>query len=224
MSAGYRLYGGVWTRAVGVMMVLEELGLAYESLPLDLLGGEHRRAEFLAMNPAGFVPLLITPEGQHLHEASAIMLHLAEKHDPGGLVPALDDPERGLFLSRYIYVGNDIQPPAKRFFFSRRYALRPEDTSLVHAQARAAAEERWSVLDGFLAEGDGPFHLGERFTVADIQVAYWANYGFDELDDITGAFPAVKRLFTAVSERPKSGALLAQQRETLLAWRAKRRS
>jgi len=214
MTQPYRLYGELWSRAVGPMMVLEELDLAYEVVPVDAWGGGLEKPSFLDINPAGFLPALTTPDGEHLHENAAIMLYLAERHGGPDLVPGPQEADRGRFLSRFFFLTNDIQPPSKRFFFSHRYALRREDVPAVHDQARKAAEERWSVLDGMLA-GDGPWHLGQRFSIADLQMAVWAAYGFEDVDDIIAAFPAVRRVFEGVLARPKSGHLLLRQRKAL---------
>jgi hypothetical protein len=69
----YILYGGDFTRAVLVQWVLEEGKLDYELRKIDILKGEHRAAEFLAINPAGFVPVLITPDGDALYEVAALI-------------------------------------------------------------------------------------------------------------------------------------------------------
>ena len=95
----YILYGGDFTRAVLVQWVLEEGNLDYELRKIDLAKGEHRAAEFLAINPAGLVPVLITPEGEAVYEAAALMLYLADRHQLTELAPAVTDPLRGLFLS-----------------------------------------------------------------------------------------------------------------------------
>ena len=68
----YILYGGDFTRSALVQWVLEEGGLEYELRTIDIFKGEHRASEFLAINPAGLVPVLITPEGQaYLRENEA---------------------------------------------------------------------------------------------------------------------------------------------------------
>ena len=59
----YVLYGCDFTRAALVQWVLDEGGLEYELRKIDISKGEHRAVEFLAINPAGFVPVLVTPDG-----------------------------------------------------------------------------------------------------------------------------------------------------------------
>ena len=76
----YVLYGGDFTRAPLVQWVLEEGGLEYELREVDIVKGEHRTAEFRAINPAGLIPVLITPEGEALYEVAALMIYLADRH------------------------------------------------------------------------------------------------------------------------------------------------
>ena len=69
------------------------------------------------------------------------------------------------------------------------------------------ARERWSVLDGFLV-ADGPYHLGERFSLLDLHMAVWVNYGLGTARDLADEFPAVGACFARVMARLKAAALL----------------
>jgi glutathione S-transferase len=135
----YVLYGGDFTRSVLVQWVLEEGKLAYELRKIDLAKGEHRAAEFLAINPAGLVPVLITPEGDALYEVAALMVYLADRHQLTELAPAVTDPQRGRFLSAVFYIASDIQSEMKRFHFPHRYSLRTEDNAGIQDLAKASA-------------------------------------------------------------------------------------
>src|SRR5689334_19381848 len=120
----YILYGGDFTRAPLVQWVLEEGELPYELRKINILKGEHRAPEFLAINPAGLVPVLITPEGEALYEVAALMVYLADRHQLTGVAPAMTDPRRGLFLSTVFYIASDIQAEMKRFHFPHRFSLK----------------------------------------------------------------------------------------------------
>lgn len=207
MAAPYILYGGGFTRALGPQMVLEEGGLPYELRQVDIARGEHRRPDFLALNPAGYVPALVTPEGDCLHEAAAIMLYLADRHRLADLAPAPDEAQRGVFLARLFYFTNDVQPSLKRTYYAHRYALRREDEAAVRAQSEAMARARWQVLEDGLATA-GPYHLGERFSLLDLHLAMWSAYGFRRPLDLLDDMPACRRLFDLVRARPLAGPLL----------------
>ena len=205
----YILYGGRFTRAVGPQMVLEEGGLEYELREVDIFAGEHRTPAFLAVNPAGYVPALITPEGEALHEAAAIMLYLADRHRLDDLAPPPGGPERGPFYSKLFFLTNDVQPAMKRYYYPHRYAADDADTPRVKARALETARERWAVVDGHLAQ-HGPYHLGDRFSLVDFYMAMWAAFGFKPCGDLKAEFPAVRRCYDLVAARPKVAALLKE--------------
>jgi len=81
-----KLYEFAPTRSIRVRWTLQELGVDFESIPVNLMAGEHRRPEFLEINPAGKVPVLVDGD-LVLTESVAIVLYLAEKYPDKGLVP-----------------------------------------------------------------------------------------------------------------------------------------
>ena len=203
----YILYGGGVTRSLGPQMILEEAGLPYEPRSLDEHAGEHRQTSYLAINPDGVMPALVTPEGEVLHEAAAIMLWLAERHGLDGLAPPAGDPQRGLFLAKLFFQTNEIQTAMARFFRPERCSTDPMHAPAIRDRARAEALDRWALLDGFLAAG-GPFHLGTRFSLLDLHMTLWAAYGLDGATEVTDRFPAVRRCFEATIARPRVGPLV----------------
>jgi glutathione S-transferase len=76
-----KLYGGARSRASIVHWYLEELGLAYEFVMLDMQAGEHRQAPFTTVNPFGKVPAIEDGDFK-LWESGAILLYLDEKYGP----------------------------------------------------------------------------------------------------------------------------------------------
>lgn len=205
----YILYGGKFTRAVGPQMVLEEAGLPYEVRSIDIVAGEHRDPGFLSINPAGFVPALVTPEGAVLHEAAAIMLYLADRHHMRDLVPGVDTPERGIFYSKYFFLTNDIQPAMKRFYYPERYSSDPADAPRIRAQAFDMSLERWSVVERHLAT-EGPYHLGKQISLVDLYMAVWVAYGTEKPYNLLDDYPAIRRCYLAVRERPHIKPLLME--------------
>lgn len=76
-----KLYGGARSRASIVQWYLEELGVPYEYVLLDMQAGEHRQPSYLAINPVGKVPAIVDGDLQ-LWESGAILLYLSEKYAP----------------------------------------------------------------------------------------------------------------------------------------------
>ena len=200
MYTRYILYGGRFTRALVVEMVLLEGDIPYELREIDIVNDEHRGAEYLAINPAGWVPALITPEGQTLYETPALNLYLAERHRLTHLVPRVEKPERGLFLSGLFSVHDDLEPIMKRYFYPHRTALREEDTPAVKQLALEAALDYLTVVETRRGQ-HGPYHLGERFSLVDLVMAYWTTL-IEEVGALE-ACPVIKQCMDDVVARPK---------------------
>ncbi len=134
----YVLYGGKITRAPLVQMVLDEGDIPYELREINIHGTRTPGAAYRAINPAGFVPAIITPEGDVLHETPAIMMYLAERHGLTHLAPSLSDPDRGKFLNAVFFIADDIQPEVKRFYYPHRYSPRKQTTNRYEHAPRSA--------------------------------------------------------------------------------------
>ncbi|MGI9316973.1 MAG: glutathione S-transferase family protein [bacterium] len=195
----YVLYGGEFTRALITQMVMAEGGIDYELREIDIVNNQHRREAFLKINPAGWVPALVTPEGAVLYETPAINLYLADHHHLVHLAPATDDPDRGRFLSALFYLSGELEPAMKRYFYPHRYALEPEDSEAMKHKALTDALERLAVVNQRLNAG-GPFHLGDRFSLVDLTLVYWA--GCLEEDMTLEQYPAVRRCTQLTLGRP----------------------
>ena len=216
---GYTLYGGGVTRSAVVEALLRELDRPYDLVAVDPLRGENRTPAYLKLNPAGFVPTLVTPEGEALHETVAMLIYLGDRHGDKGLAPGPSDASRGRYLARLLYLNNDIDGRTKSFFYPHRWSSDAADAPRIRDAAYEAIMERWRVYDTWLAE-DGPYALGATFTIADMFMALWAAYGLRETDDITRRFVHVARCYDAVVARPKGGPPIASVREALDRWKA----
>lgn len=148
-----KLYGGSRTRATIVRWYLEELGLAYENISLDLSAGEHRRSDFLAINPMGKLPAL-EDEGYKIWESGAILLYLADQY---GKTP-VDAKMRGILAQWVIFANATL---ALGIFLEDR-----RDQEL---------PKLLPPIDQILQQQ--PFLCGDTLSVADIAVASYLNYG-----------------------------------------------
>jgi glutathione S-transferase len=203
----YILYGGDFTRSGLVQWVLEEGGLQYAFRKIDIMKGEHKAAEFLAINPAGLVPVLITPEGEALTETAALMVYLADRHGLTDLAPTVTDPQRGLFLSTIFHLASDIQVEMKRFHFPHRFSPRPEDNVVIQGMAKSLVLSRLAVISDRLAKS-GPYTLGAHFSLADAFLCFWIAYL--DRDEVFSRLPLIAKLYGLVRARPKMAALLEE--------------
>src|SRR5580658_7451557 len=156
-------------RGFRVVWLLEEMGLAYRLRPVDLLAGVEKDAEFLAVNPAGFIPA-IQDGDVTMVESIAIMEYLMARYGPTPLAPDPNDSsfpayqqflhlgEAGLAASIYFVVG------------ARNFAPEAERHNWSAGQALEVFESRLGLVTRQLARS--PYLAGEQFTAADISVTY----------------------------------------------------
>ena len=81
-----KLYEFAPTRSIRARWTLQELGVEFEAVTVNLMAGEHRRPEFLKINPAGKLPVLVDGDTV-LTESIAIVTYLAEKYPEKKLIP-----------------------------------------------------------------------------------------------------------------------------------------
>ncbi len=211
----YILYGGGFTRAHMTEMVFAELGVPFKIEVVDTFKRENRSAEFLKINPAGFVPALATPEGIILFETAAINLYLAERHGAGSLAPAMDDPDRGVFLSSLFFLTDELEPALKRYFYPNRYGLRESDEKGIREKSLGYICQTLRVIDRHLIEA-GPFHLGDRFSLVDLTLSFWMNSIMDRHE--VSHFESINRCVSLVEERPDLHKLFVDLKERTKAY------
>lgn len=160
------LYGAMTSRAHRTVWMLKELGLPFEHVPTPFMDGSTRKPEFLALNPNGRVPVL-DDGGFLIHESMAINLYLARKHG-GPLAPA-GLHEEALSTQWGFWVVTEIEKPLLLAAAHRKlFAEGARDEELAQ-MAIAKLDRPFKVLDAHLATR--AHLLGERFTVADLNVA-----------------------------------------------------
>jgi glutathione S-transferase len=200
--SGLRIYGIARTRAFRALWMANELGIAYEHLPIEIGDAGARSPEFLAINPNGRLPVIVD-DGYVLFESLAITLYLAKKHANGRLYPAslegeakawqwsfwaISEVDRGVNIWSLHAVR---LPPAER-----NAALRDEALQVIAAP--------FKVLDAALAKQS--YLVGSDFTVADLNVAAVISRAVDM--DLS-AWPNLKSWLTRCLERPAARAALA---------------
>jgi glutathione S-transferase len=173
---GNRIMITVWGEGRGfrVVWLLEEMGLPYRLRPVDLLVGVENDPEFLAINPAGFIPAL--QDGEVIMvESIAIMEYLMARHGPTPLAPAPREPAFPAY-QQFLHLG--VAGPAASIYFvngARNIAPAAERNNWSAAQALDVFETRLSLVTRQLART--PYLAGETFTAADISVTYALELG-----------------------------------------------
>jgi glutathione S-transferase len=156
-------------RGFRVVWLLEEMGLAYRLRPVDLLAGVEKDAEYLAINPAGFIPA-IQDGDVTMVESIAIMEYLMARYGPTPLAPDPHDPAFPAY-QQFLHLG-EAGLAASMYFVvvSRNLAPEAERRNWGASKALEVFESRLGLVTRQLARS--PYLAGETFTAADISVTY----------------------------------------------------
>ena len=178
-----KLYWGPHTCAIGIHVLLEEIGAPYETEKIDVAGGATRRPSFSSVNPKGKVPTLVRNDGTVLTEFSAIATWLARSHPDKTLLPT-DAEGEARAVEVMAYVEGTIHGQGyARIFMPQRFE--PQDVvhqamglgrRSVRTLGMRMVEEGFAILDPQLARY--PYAVGEDFTIADAALFYaerWAS-------------------------------------------------
>jgi GSH-dependent disulfide-bond oxidoreductase len=185
-----------------VALLLEELGLPYEVVPVDTAKGEQHAPAFRAINPNGKVPAIVDTEGPggteaRVFDSSAILLYLGEKTGRFIGAPA-DRPE---LLSWLLFIAAGVGPFSGQAVHFQHAA--PEKIPYAVNRYRREIERHYRVLDRHLAGRD--FIVGADYSIVDMSAWGWLTRAARVLpgaDDPLAAFPNLKRLFETVDARP----------------------
>ena len=161
------LYHSAQSRSVRPRWLLEELGVPYETVRLNLQEGDQRKPEYLKINPNGTVPALVD-DGVKLFESAAICEYLADKFPEKRLAPPPGTPARGYYY-QWIHFGmSTLEPPLITIFLHT--VMKPEAERLPQLVGPAREQLRGSlaVLDQALV--GRTFVVGDDLTAADVVV------------------------------------------------------
>jgi GST-like protein len=188
-----------WTTPNGYkpLILLEELGLAYEIKPIDIGADAQKTPEFLRINPNGKIPALRDhdpPNGPvTVFESGAILIYLAEK--TGKLLPA-SEPGRSRVIEWLMFQMASVGPMLGQLGHFRRAA--PEQIPYAIERYQKEQERIYKVLDGRLAESE---HLADEYSIADIATFPWIS-GATRLGVDTAPYPNLARWEQAIKARP----------------------
>jgi glutathione S-transferase len=158
-----KLFHAAGSCSLASLIALEEAGAAYELMRMSTRDGDQRRPEYLAVNPKGRVPALVTEQGV-LTETPAILAYVAQTHPAANLAP--DDPwdfARMQSFNSYLCATVHVAHAHKH----RGYRWATEETSFADMRAKVAANEAdcFALIEAEYLQG--PWVMGEQYTVAD---------------------------------------------------------
>jgi glutathione S-transferase len=173
-----------FSRAAGVIWMLEEVGAPYELRFVDIMKGEQKSPDVVALNRMGKLPVLVDGDAV-VTEAAAIGLYLADRYAYGRLSPKVDDPARGTYLRWSLFAPSVVEPGSMA-----------KQAGWTFKESQAG----WGSYEAMLASMENAvtgreFLLGNTFSMAD--VIFGGTLRFMLMVKLLEARPA----FTAYAER-----------------------
>ena len=199
-----KLYGFPPTRTIRAQWVLQELDLEFEYVQVDPTKGEHRRPEFLALNPAGKLPVLVDDD-LVLNESVAIVLYLAEKYPQKGFLP-VDLQARAEVYRWLLFTVTELEQPVWRIQrHTHGYPIEKRLPPEIH-NARQDFLDMAAVMEKHLATR--PVLVGDNVTVADFIAAYTLDMA--SLVHLLENLPNLRAYMERMYARPKAPQRIAQ--------------
>ncbi|HDR9771025.1 TPA: glutathione S-transferase family protein [Burkholderia cepacia ATCC 25416] len=202
-----KLYGFAGTRSQRALWGLKELDADFEFVSVNLLQGEHKRPEFLRLNPAGKVPVLVDGD-LVIPESAAIVLYLADKYPEKALLPV--DPALRAQAYRWVmFAVTELEQPLWRItrhsFLYPPEKRSPADIELARDDFRTMAV----ILDKHLEGRE--FIVGDTLTVADCVTAYLIDWAGE--CNLIESFPQLRAYLERLYARPNAPQRIADARK-----------
>lgn len=192
-----KLYHSPQSRSVRPRWLLEEIGVPYELVTLELRGTQMKSPEYLEIHPHGAVPALVDGEVT-LFESAAICLHLADKFPEKHLAPPVGTPARARYYQWIIYTMATLEPPVIDVFMHTAMLPEEQRSAAIADAGRAKLAACARVLGDALA--NRPYMLGEQFSAADVMVG--STLAWAQMMGLLGSYPVLEAYVKRCSERP----------------------
>jgi glutathione S-transferase len=184
-------YHNPQSRARIVHWMLEEVGVAYQTELLRLDRGEHKKPEFLAINPMGKIPTIRHGEVV-VTETAAICAYLADAFPAANLAPAATSAARGTYYRWLFFGAGCVEPALVDRMFDRPPVERPV------ALGYGSYEDTLRTLEQAVSKGK--WILGEQFSAADVYIG--SQIGWGMLVKAIEPRPAFQEYVARCGERP----------------------
>lgn len=161
MSDTIIFYNNPMSRGRVVHWMLEELGAKYEMRILDWQKAEHKKPDYLKLNPMGKIPTIVH-NGVVVTETNAICAYLADAFPKSNLAPAINDPKRGTYYRWFFFVNNCLEPAVMD-----KYCPRVNQIPASHL-GYGTYDDTIKALEGAVMDG---YLLGSQFSAADLYLS-----------------------------------------------------
>ncbi len=191
-----KIYGGSRSSGGRCFLTLEECGVKYEPMSVNMREKQHKSADFLKLNPNGKIPVLT--DGEYvIWESIAINRYLAEKYKPELLGSTIE--ERGHVEQWSVWSMVELQPSLVDLLIQMVFVPEANRDQALIAKCHTRIPERLAVLDGHLRNRE--FMVSNYFSLADINAASVANIGLSLQMDYS-AYPNILQWLGHLNKRP----------------------
>jgi GST-like protein len=192
------LYAWPTPNSYKISIFLEEVGMKYRVIPIDIGAGDQFKPDFLAISPNNKMPAIVDPEGPDgkpypLFESGAILMYLAEK--TGKLMPR-ETAARYRVIQWLMFQMASVGPMLGQAHHFRQYA--PEQISYAVDRYTNEAGRIYNVIDRRLRQSEW---LADDYSIADIAVFPWLR-PYERQGQKLEDFPSLQRWFHAIEARP----------------------
>jgi glutathione S-transferase len=193
------------TIALVVLIALEDVGAAYDPVRLDFSAGAQRSDHYLALNPKGRVPTLVTDHGT-LTETPAILTWIAATHPQAALMPS--DPFAAARVQELMaYLCSTVHPSHAHLRRGSRWSDDPAVIEALKIKVPTNMADHFAYLEGRF---DGPWAMGAAYSAADPYLFVLAGWlGGDGVD--IARFPRIAAHHARMLDRPAVRRALAVQ-------------
>eukprot|EP00760_Papus_ankaliazontas_P032151 PhM_4_TR5665/c0_g1_i1/m.69759/K01800/maiA, GSTZ1; maleylacetoacetate isomerase len=181
-----------------VRAALKHKSIPFEYKPINLLKKEQKSPEYVALNPMGVVPALVTPSGVVLTQSLAIMEYLEEVHTASGLLPAAPEQRAATRMVCNV-ISSGIQPIQNLGVLAKVGADFGEEHKMPWGKHWISVG--FEALEKILEQTAGEYCVGDSFTMADVCLVpqvYNANRFAVDIDK----FPVIKRVHANAAAHP----------------------
>jgi len=177
-----------------LQLVCAQLGIDYLWHDIDVMSGDTRTEDFLAMNPNGKVPVVRLPDGRYLSESNAILYYLADGTELAGN----DVFERANILRWMFFEQYSHEPYLAVVRFIVRFL---GDPPARRAEVEARREQGYRALDVMeKVLTEHPFIAEDRYTIADIALYAYTHVAADGGFDL-GRYPRIRSWLERVKQQ-----------------------
>jgi glutathione S-transferase len=196
--------------ALGPHIALEQSGIAFEAVRIER--GKQTDPDYLAVNPLGRVPTLVTAMHGTITEAPVILSYIADVATEKGLLPPIGTADRYEALRWMAYISSTVHPALGRLWRAQRFCDEESCATSIERSAAKQLADDFSYIEGHISNRE--WVVGDRLTVADFHLFVFGRLGL-RLPANTRDFPNFHRHTLQIARLPAAQRAMTQQEISL---------